>query len=115
MPFAPFRQLECRAFHLAKGVDTVILAREYGLEILAAVVVDHLDVGFVAIDDGCDNRPAKRVFVLAQIARLRSQDVLPGNDDVLLMEVDAHEDLVFTIIKVRAEWRQLSLCMNSHG
>ena len=99
LPLALGGYLDGVACALAQDVDRVVLAREGGREVFAAKVVDELQRGFVVVFHltGGDD-PAEGVVFLAQKAGEVAVEFLSGDDDVLIVEINAQVDVVFVII-----------------
>ena len=89
---------------LLQDVSGVILSFQGSGQVLAAEVVDELHEGLLfAFDLARRDDPAERSSLLAQIAWQFSVKLLARDSDVLVVEVNAHIDLIFFIIKVRAK------------
>lgn len=81
----------------------IALGGEGGGEILAAVIVDHLQRGLVALYLGIGDDPGKRVETLTEIAGHLAKQILPGNGNILLVKINTHHNIKFLIYKVRAK------------
>ena len=103
-PLAILGHLDGAARTLAQGVDGVVVAGEGGREVLAAEVVDELQFGLaVALDGAVGDDPAEGVVALAEESGQLAVELLAGDGDVLVVEVDAQVYLILIIIKVRAK------------
>jgi hypothetical protein len=60
-------------------------------------------VGFLSFHLYADDRPAEAVVLLTQIAGQLSQQFLTGNDDVLVVEVDAQINTKILIEEIALE------------
>jgi len=98
-PFAFAGYLDGAAFELTEDVGRVVGDSELGIEVFGAVVVDHLKTGLLAVfaDFGTGDNPYAGVGGLLQVSERIAENILPGNRNGLLIQVQSQEDIVFLI------------------
>ena len=103
LPLAVLGYLEGGAFLLLKNIGGVVLLGEGGGEVFGAVVVDEGEGSRLPLDFSSSDDPAEGVVLLAEIAWERAVEFLSRHLYILVVEVDLQINLIFIIIKVRAE------------
>ena len=98
-PFAFAGYLDGAAFELTEDIGAVVGDGELGIEVFGAVVVDHFKTGLLAVfaDFGTGDNPYAGVGGLLQVTERIAENILPGNRNGLLIQVQAQEDIVLLI------------------
>ena len=84
------------------------------LEVFAAVVVDDLDVGTLAVNSRGGDGPDGVTLGASDVAVEFSEDFLVGHDDVLVYKVYLEVNFVFLIDVFSNKWL-LGVGCNAHG
>ena len=98
-PFAFAGYFDGAAFELTEDVGAVVGDGELGIEVFGAVVVDHFKTGLLAVfaDFGTGDNPYAGVGGLLQVTERIAENILPGNRNGLLIQVQSQEDIVLLI------------------
>ena len=98
-PFAFAGYLDGAAFELTEDVGAVVDDGELGIEVFGTVVVDHLKTGLLAVfaDFGTGDNPYAGVGGLLQVTERIAENILPGNRNRFLIQVQSQEDIVLLI------------------
>ena len=108
------RHFEGASRALTQDVGRIVNAGQRSLQVFRTEVVDELQLRLlVALQLARRDDPAERVQLLAQKARQIAVELLSRDDDILIVQIDAHIYLILTIIYVRAK-RTVGLCFDGY-